>query len=165
MVMLHSDGQYPPESINSLIKPIEDEQAKTTFGSRFLDDPLKGKMPLWRYMGNIFLTQIENILVGTRFSEWHSGFCAYDCNTLKKLPYSLCENGYEMTTDILLLFIVNKLRIIEVPIPTHYGGGSTSPSIKRTFTYFVHSFRLAFTYFLDKRRILNIKKYRRVKFS
>ena len=159
MVMLHSDAQYPPEKINELIKPIEDGKAETVFGSRFLGNPLKGGMPLWRYLGNIFLTKIENVLIGKRFSEWHSGFTAYDCHALKKIPFHLCENGYEITTDILLLFISNKSRIAEIPIPTHYGEESTSPSIKRTFLYFVNSFKLAFLFFLHRIRIIKIKKY------
>ena len=159
MVMLHSDGQYPSEKINDLIKPIEEDKAETVFGSRFLGNPLKGNMPFWRYLGNIFLTQIENILVGKKFSEWHSGFTAYNCHTLKKLPFNLCENGYEMTTDILLLFILNKSRIAEIPIPTHYGEESTSPSIKRTFSYFINSFKLAFLFFLHQKGIKKIKKY------
>lgn len=159
MVVLHSDGQYPPERINELIKPIEVGKAETTFGSRFLEDPLKGGMPIWRFLGNIFLTQIENILVGKRFSEWHSGFTAYDSHALKKLPYSMCDNGYELTTDILLLFITNHYKVTEIPIPTHYGQESTSPSIARTFSYFIHSFRLAFTFFLHRLGIIRIRKY------
>lgn len=159
VVMLHADAQYPPEKINALIKPIEEGKAKTVFGSRFLGNPLKGGMPIWRYLGNIFLTKAENVLIGKRFSEWHSGFTAYDCNTLKKLPFNLCENGYEMTTDILLLFISNKSRIAEIPIPTHYGEESTSPSIKRTFLYFINSFKLAILFFLHRTRIIKIKKY------
>lgn len=159
MAVLHSDGQYPPEKINELIRPIEKGNAHTSFGSRFLGNPLKGGMPLWRYLGNIFLTKIENILVGKRFSEWHSGFTAYDCNALKKLPFDLCDNGYEFTTDILLVFISNNMKIAEVPIPTHYGKDSTSPSIKRTFMYFIKSFNLAFRYYLHRKNIAKIKKY------
>ena len=159
IAVLHSDGQYPPEKINELIRPIEDGNANTVFGSRFLKDPLGGGMPLWRYLGNIFLTKIENMLVGQKFSEWHSGFTAYDCNVLKKLPFSLCDDGYEFTTDILLVFIANKLKIAEIDIPTYYGKESTSPSIKRTFLYFVKSFKLAFYYYLHKKNIRRIKKY------
>ena len=160
MVMLHSDGQYPPENINELIKPIEDGKAQTVFGSRFLGNPIKGGMPIWRYLGNIFLTKMENLLIGRKFSEWHSGFTAYDCHILKKIPYNLCESGYEITTDILLLFISNKSQIAEVPIPTHYGGGSTSPSVKRTFLYFIFSLKLAMLYRLHTLGIRRIQKYR-----
>lgn len=162
LVMLHSDGQYPPEKIGELINPIEKGEAHTTFGSRFLGNPIKGGMPLWRFLGNILLTQVENLLVGIRFSEWHSGFCAYDLKILRKLPYQECENGYELTTDILLLFITNNLKIKEISIPTHYGKESTSPSIKRTFTYFINSFTLAFYYFLHKKKLKSIKKYKRI---
>ena len=160
MVMLHSDGQYPPEKINELIKPIEDNKAETVFGSRFFGDPLKGGMPFWRYLGNVFLTWMENVLIGQKFSEWHSGFTAYDCNAIRKIPFKLCEDGYEMTTDILLLFVSNKLKISEVGIPTHYGEESTSPSIGRTFLYFTNSLRLAFLYFLHRTGIITIKKYK-----
>ena len=159
MAVVHSDGQYPPENINALIKPIEQGKAQTTFGSRFLEDPLKGGMPLWRYLGNIILTKLENILIGKKFSEWHSGFCAYDVNALKKLPFNQCVEGYELTTDILLLYISRKLRVAETPIPTHYGKESKSPSIKRTFLYFIHSLRLAFIYSLHRLKIKKLKKY------
>jgi len=161
IVILHSDGQYPPEKISDLIKPIENNEAQTTFGSRFLGNPIKGGMPLWRYLGNIFLTKIENFLVGQKFSEWHSGFTAYDCNVLKKLPVKSCVTGYELTTDILLLFIANRFKVKEIPIETHYGNESTSPSIKRTFLYFLYSTKLALLFFLNRIGILNIKKYRK----
>lgn len=159
IAVLHSDGQYPPEMIDQLIKPIEEGKAQVVFGSRFLGNPLKGGMPLWRYFGNIFLTKLENVLVGHRFSEWHSGFRAYDCNTLKKLPFNLCVDGYEWTTDLLLLFLSRKYTIAEIPIPTHYGKESTSPSIKRTFLYFIRSFWLAMMYFLNRTGIIIIRKY------
>ena len=157
--ILHSDGQYPPEKIGELIEPIEEDKAHTTFGSRFLGNPLKGGMPIWRYLGNIFLTKIENFLVGQKFSEWHSGFTAYDCNVLKKLPIKDCVDGYELTTDILLLFISNNFIVKEIPIKTHYGEESTSPSIKRTFLYFLYSTKLAYLFFLNRIGILNIEKY------
>ncbi len=159
MVTLHSDGQYPPEKINELIKPIEEEKAQVVLGSRFLENPIKGGMPFWRYLGNIFLTKIENILINHKLSEWHSGFTAYDCNILKEIPFNLCVNGYEWTTDSLLLFIRKKCKIKEIPIPTHYGKESTSPSIKRTFLYFTNSFKIAFLFFLDRIKIIKIKKY------
>lgn len=159
MVVLHSDGQYPSSHIEQLIKPIEEGKAQTSFGSRFLGNPRAGGMPIWRFLGNIFLTQVENILINRNFSEWHSGFCAYDVNALKTLPFRLCESGYELTTDILLLFISNKYKIAEIEIPTHYGKESTSPSITRTFLYFVNSFRLALIFFLHRTKLIKVKKY------
>lgn len=159
LAVLHADGQYPSDKIDALIKPIDDGKASTVSGSRFMGNPLRGGMPIWRYLGNIFLTKIENVLINNRMSEWHSGFCAYDCRVLRKIPFMDCVDGYELTTDILLLFLSNKSKIAEIPIPTHYGKDSTSPSLKRTFLYFVLSFYLAFIFFLHRTGILKIKKY------
>lgn len=156
---LHADGQYPPEYIAKLIRPIEAGKAHAVSGSRFLGNPLKGGMPLWRYIGNIALTKTEDILIGHKLSEWHSGFRAYDCNILKKIPFNLCPNGYEWTTDIFLLYLRNNSKIAEIKIPTHYGEESTSPSIKSTLTYCINSFWIAFLFFLNKKRIIKIKKY------
>ena len=161
IAVLHSDGQYPSERIDELVNPIESGKAATVMGSRFLENPIKGGMPIWRYLGNIFLTKIENMLIGHSFSEWHSGYTAYSVESLRKMPFNQCENGYELTTDILLLYITNRFRIKEIPIPTHYGEESTSPSIKRTFLYFINSFRLAFIYFIHRIGIIRINKYRR----
>jgi glycosyltransferase involved in cell wall biosynthesis len=159
IAILHSDGQYPAEKINELIKPIEEGRSQVVLGSRFLENPIKGGMPIWRYLGNIFLTKIENVLIGHKLSEWHSGFTAYDCNALRKIPFNLCVDGYEWTTDSLLLFLTKKVKIVEIPIPTHYGKESTSPSIKRTLLYFIHSFKIAFLFFLNRKGIINIEKY------
>ncbi len=162
LAVLHCDGQYPPEQIGDLIRPIEEGKAHTTFGSRFLGNPIKGGMPLWRYIGNIFLTKIENILADCNFSEWHSGFTAYDCNSLKKLPFNLCpSNGYGLATDILLLFRSRNLKVNEFPIKTYYGEGSRSPSIKRTFIFFTDCTRLSFLYFLHRLGIIQINKYKK----
>lgn len=73
IVILHADGQYPPEKISELIETINSGQANFVIGSRFLGDPLGGGMPKWRYFGNIILTKYENLVTGQKLSEWHSG--------------------------------------------------------------------------------------------
>src|SRR3989338_7455707 len=164
VVVVHSDGHYPPEHIAQLIMPIEEEKADTVFGSRISGrGALRGGMPIWRFSGNILLTFVENLITGTRFSEWHSGFRAYSCKALRVLPFKECVSGYEWTTDIYLLFLANRFRIAEIPIPTHYGKESTSPSIKTTFLYFCTSTALALNYLLTRFRIRNIHKYRPVR--
>lgn len=160
IVELHADGQYPPERILPLIKPIEESKAAAVSGSRFLENPRNGGMPLWRYLGNIFLTRVQNRLVKYRFSEWHSGFRAYDRTALRQIPFEQCVNGYEWTTDVFLMLIANGFTIAEIPIPTHYGKDSTSPSITRTFTYFINSFKLALAYFFHRKGCCFSQKYR-----
>jgi glycosyltransferase involved in cell wall biosynthesis len=163
IAVVHSDGQYPPENIAELIKPIEEGKAQAVSGSRFLGNPRAGGMPLWRYLGNIFLTQYENIMVGHKLSEWHSGYRAYDLNALKTIHFEKCVNGYEWTTDVLLMLLSNDYSIAETAIPTHYGNDSTSPSIMRTFTYCTTSMNISTTYLFHRTGFITKQKYKKTR--
>lgn len=70
--MLHGDAQYAPELIETLLQPILSGEADMVFGSRFTGNPLAGGMPIHRYWGNRVLTTMQNILLGTKLSEFHS---------------------------------------------------------------------------------------------
>ncbi len=134
MVMLHSDGQYPPEMIPQLIKPLEDGKADLVFGSR-ISTAIRGRMPLWRYFGNRLITSLQNLIMGTHFTEFHSAFRAYDVHALAKVPFSNGSGNYHIDTDLLVLFKAFGFRILEISIPTHYGRESQSPSVLQTFNY------------------------------
>jgi len=123
VVMLHADGQYAPEVMASLLQPLVDEQADMVLGSRLARGgrPLRGGMPLYKYLGNRILTGVENILAGMRLSEFHSGYRAYSCRALSGLPLTLNSNAWHFDTEILLEFHAAGLSIAEVPIPTYYG--------------------------------------------
>ena len=81
VVMLHADGQYAPEVLGQLLEPLENNEADMVFGSRMAagGDPLKGGMPFYKYIGNRILTGLENRIVGTNLSEFHSGYRLYSC--------------------------------------------------------------------------------------
>ncbi len=134
VVMLHSDGQYPPEMIPQLIKPLEEGKADFVFGSR-ISTAIRGRMPLWRYLGNRLLTALQNLIMGTRFTEFHSAFRAYSVHALARVPFRNGSSNYHIDTDILVLFRAFGLRILEISIPTHYGRESQSPSVLQTFHY------------------------------
>jgi len=121
VVMLHGDGQYAPESLPTLLKPLEEEKADMVFGSRMLGNPLRGGMPLYKYLGNKFLTAIENTALGLSLSEYHSGYRLYSCSALKKIPFEKCADDFHFDTDILIMFRNRRLRIAELPVPTYYG--------------------------------------------
>ena len=81
VVLLHPDYQYDPKMVSDLVGPILAGEADFTFGSRFRRhwrDPLRGGMPLYRWIGNRLTTFVENLLLGTRFTEMHSGYKAYN---------------------------------------------------------------------------------------
>ncbi len=123
VVMVHGDGQYPPEFIPQMLDPIIKEQADAVFGSRMINkkDALEGGMPYYKFVGNIVLTRIQNSMIGTKLSEFHSGFRAYSISALKKIPFQYNSDVFHFDTDIIIQLADNNLSIKELPIPTHYG--------------------------------------------
>ena len=123
VVMLHADGQYAPEVIESLIAPLERGEADAVFGSRMLPPGAAraGGMPYYKYIGNRILTWFQNKVSGARLSEWHSGYRAYRVSTLEELGIDSYADGFSFDTDIILGLLRARKRIVEVPIPTYYG--------------------------------------------
>lgn len=123
VAMLHGDGQYAPEELPRLVKPLADDQADAVFGSRMMERfaALKGGMPLYKYVGNKILSRAQNVLMGTRLSEFHSGYRVYKVSALEKLHYQLNSNQFHFDTEIIIQLLNAKLRILELPIPTYYG--------------------------------------------
>lgn len=123
VIMLHGDGQYPPEFLPQIIECFEDAEVAAVFGSRMMErfHALKGGMPFYKWLGNMVLTWIENKLLGVNLSEFHSGYRAYSLAALKVLPFQLNSNNFHFDTDIIIQFIANNFKIKEIPIPTHYG--------------------------------------------
>ena len=122
-VLLHGDGQYAPEVMMSLLEPLLEERADAVMGSRMMDPgaALKGGMPLYKYMGNKVLSCFENILLSEKLSEYHSGYRAYNLHALAELPFDRNTDDFHFDTQIIIQLLTAGARIIEVPIPTHYG--------------------------------------------
>jgi methionine biosynthesis protein MetW len=123
VVLLHGDGQYAPERLASLVEPITEGRADAVFGSRILrpGEARRGGMPLYKYVGNRILTTVQNAVVGTQLSEWHSGYRAYDVAALAKLPFEENSDGFDFDTQIIVQLHEAGCRTVEVPIPTYYG--------------------------------------------
>lgn len=124
VILLHGDGQYAPEILARLYHPIVEGKASAVFGSRMMRDyggPLKGGMPLYKYAGNRILTTIENRALGLHLSEFHSGYRAYDLHALAQLDFSRMTDGFHFDTEIIIKLHHQRMKILEVPIPTYYG--------------------------------------------
>ena len=123
IAIIHGDGQYSPKLLPQLLQPIFEKNADAVLGSRMINksDALKGKMPLYKFVGNIILTKIQNIILGANLSEFHTGLRAYKIQSLARLPFIHNDDGFSFDTDILIQLIDNKMLIAETPIPTHYG--------------------------------------------
>jgi glycosyltransferase involved in cell wall biosynthesis len=123
VAMVHGDGQYAPEKLPALLGPLLEGRADAVFGSRMLSrfDALKGGMPLYKFVGNRILTTCQNALLGSRLSEFHSGYRVYSVKALASLPFRLNSNDFHFDTEIIIQFLNAQLRIEELPIPTYYG--------------------------------------------
>ena len=135
IISLHGDAQYAPESIKDILKPLQKGEADFVFGTRMLGNPLKGGMPFWRFFGNKVLTRIGNLILGLNLTELHSGFRAFNVETLKKIPFKALSNDYHFDHEMIILFALSKKKIVEIPIPTRYAEESTSPSVSQTIKY------------------------------
>ena len=123
VALVHGDGQYPPESLPELIGPLRDGTADAVFGSRMLTKGAArcGGMPLYKLVGNRILSHIQNALLETRLSEFHSGYRAYSTQALRAIPFDLNTNDFHFDTEIIIQLLYAGKRIDEVPIPTYYG--------------------------------------------
>jgi len=122
-IMLHGDGQYAPEVLPDFIEKFQDESLDAVFGSRMMSykSALKGGMPFYKFLGNICLTFIQNLILNSKISEFHSGYRSFKVEALKKINFRDKANKYHFDTEIIIELLKNKLKILEIYIPTHYG--------------------------------------------
>jgi glycosyltransferase involved in cell wall biosynthesis len=123
VVLLHGDGQYAPEYLPQMVAPLVAGEADAVFGSRMMvpGAARRGGMPLYKRVGNRVLTRMENALLGTRLSEFHSGYRAYRVAALESIPYQHNSDDFDFDTQIIIQLVDAGHRIVEVPIPTYYG--------------------------------------------
>lgn len=124
VVLLHGDGQYAPELLSHMYSPLVRGEADAVFGSRMMKDfggPLKGGMPLYKYLGNRVLTGLENRALGLNLTEFHSGYRAYNLHALAQIRLDNMTDDFHFDTQIIIKLHHQNFRILEVPIPTFYG--------------------------------------------
>jgi glycosyltransferase involved in cell wall biosynthesis len=123
VIMLHGDGQYAPEYIPDLILAALEGKRDAVFGSRLMNrgDAIKGGMPLYKFFGNQILSRFENIILGTKLYEFHSGYRMYSTNLLKKIPFEENTDDFHFDTQIIIQCRALGVDIFEVPIKTFYG--------------------------------------------
>ena len=137
VVMLHPDYQYDSSLVGDLVKPIKDGRFDIMLGSRIRTrkEALDGGMPFYKYLGNRFLTFVENIILGQNISEYHTGFRAFRRKVLEDLPFHKFSDDFVFDQQILISAIEHGFRIGEIPVPVRYFPDASSISFVRSVVY------------------------------
>lgn len=161
IIMVHPDHQYDPAYIPQLINPIIKGQADAVFGSRMINKKwaLKGGMPYWKYLGNILLTKIENLILHLDLTEYHSGFRAYSRKILQTVPYKLNSNGFVFDTEIIVQLKIFNFQIKEIPIKTRYFKHASSVNLLQSLKYALDILIVLFSFILHKWGIKNNSQF------
>ncbi len=136
IVMVHPDYQYTPKLIPAMAAMIGNNLYHCVLGSRILGGyALKGGMPVWKYVANRFLTLVENLLVGAKLSEYHTGFRAFSRELLMQLPLEKNSDDFIFDNQILTQIIWFGYTIAEVSCPTKYFTEASSINFFRSVQY------------------------------
>jgi glycosyltransferase involved in cell wall biosynthesis len=136
VVMVHPDYQYTPKLIPAMATLIANELYHCVLGSRILGGyALKGGMPLWRYLANRFLTCAENIMMGAKLSEYHTGYRAFSRKLLEQLPLEQNSNDFVFDNQMLAQVLWFGHTIAEVSCPTRYFAEGSSINFRRSVKY------------------------------
>jgi glycosyltransferase involved in cell wall biosynthesis len=123
VVLLHGDGQYAPELLPDMVAPLIRGECDAVLGSRMMTKGAarRGGMPLYKLVGNKILTRIENRMLRTNLTEFHSGYRAYSVAALRDVPLRHNSDDFDFDTQIIIQLLHAGKRIKEIPIPTYYG--------------------------------------------
>jgi glycosyltransferase involved in cell wall biosynthesis len=160
VIMVHPDYQYTPKLIPAMASMIGNGLYHCVVGSRILGgQALRGGMPLWRYVSNRFLTLAENLLMGAKLSEYHTGYRAYSREVLERLP--LHENSDDFVFDNQMLAQVIWLGYVvaEVSCPTKYFAEASSINFRRSVRYGLGCLATALQFFLAKKGLVAHRRF------
>ena len=136
IVMLHPDYQYSPRLVTAIASMIVSGHYDVVLGSRILGgEALKGGMPLYKYIANRFLTLFENLMLGIKLSEYHTGFRAFNRKVLETLPLEENSNDFVFDNEMLAQAVYFGFKIGEISCPTKYFEDASSINFSRSLKY------------------------------
>ena len=155
VIMVHPDYQYTPKLLPSMTHLIAQGLYPCGLGSRILGGyALKGGMPSWKYIANRFLTFAENILLGAKLSEYHTGYRAFSADLLRKLPLEANSNDFVFDNQMLAQILWSGHTIAEVTCPTKYFAEASSINLRRSLEYGFGCLATAATFRLARMRLV-----------
>ena len=136
IIMIHPDYQYTPQLIPAMAALVASGLYPCVLASRILGGgALRGGMPWWKYVSNRFLTFVENLLIGAKLSEYHTGYRAFSRELLERLPLDSNSNDFVFDNQILAQCVHFGFRIGEVSCPTKYFEEASSINFRRSVKY------------------------------
>ena len=151
VIMLHPDYQYTPKLIPAMAHIISGDIYPVVLGSRILGKgALKGGMPLYKYFFNRFLTFTQNILVGQKISEYHTGYRAYSRKVLETIPFECCSDDFLFDNQVLSQIIYAGFEIAEITCPTVYSEESSSINFTRSVVYGIGVIKTSFAHLFQE---------------
>jgi glycosyltransferase involved in cell wall biosynthesis len=161
VVMLHPDGQYEPSLIPRMVEPILRGEADLVLGSR-LGVPgawRSSGMPRYKFLANRGLTVIENVVLGTDFSELHTGYRAFSRELLLTVPFLRNSIDFVFDSEMIMQAVHFGFRIAEVPARTRYFPEASSASASQSIVYGIKTLASAGRFLLHRSRILRSRKF------
>lgn len=161
VVMVHPDYQYTPRLVTAMAAMIAYGEFDAVLASRILGvGALKGGMPLYKYIANRFLTLVENILLGQKFSEYHTGYRAFSREVLEKLPLDANSNDFVFDNQMIAQMVWFDFRVGELSCPTKYFEEASSINFRRSVIYGLGVLWTALQFRLNKWGIALSPRYR-----
>jgi len=160
IVMVHPDYQYTPSLVPAMAGMIASGVYDMVLGSRILGaGALQGGMPLYKYVANRFLTAFQNLFLGVKLSEYHTGFRAFSRELLETLP--LLENSDDFIFDnqMIAQAVIFGFRIGEISCPTKYFEEASSINFKRSLKYGFGVLATTFIYVAHKTHLLRAPRF------
>lgn len=164
VIMVHPDYQYTPMLIPAMASIIGNDLYPCVLGSRILGGyALAGGMPLWKYIANRGLTFVENILLGAKLSEYHTGYRAFSRELIESLPLDENSDDFVFDNQMLAQILWAGYTIGEVTCPTKYFTDASSINLKRSIIYGFGCLGTALSFRLSRMGILKLERFTRVK--
>lgn len=160
VIMVHPDYQYTPKLIVAMSSIIANDVYPAVFGSRILGKgALKGGMPLYKYIFNRFLTLSQNILIGQKLSEYHTGYRAFSAEVLRNINFMANSDDFIFDNEMVSQVFMKGFEIAEVTCPTKYFEEASSINFKRSSIYGLGVLRVSFQHRLHKWGLIKAKIY------
>jgi glycosyltransferase involved in cell wall biosynthesis len=160
IIMVHPDYQYTPKLIPAMASLIGNGLYHCVLGSRILGGyAIKGGMPVWKYISNRFLTLVENMLLGAKLSEYHTGYRAFSRELIERLTLDHNSDDFLFDNQMLAQIIWHGYTIAEVSCPTKYFAEASSINLRNSIKYGIGCIKTAFTFRLAKMRIIRSRLF------